>query len=265
MSAATVDGEGHAALPAGGFRSVLCGVDRGVDSRAAHEQAVWLASAGGTVEVVRAPELTRRGRRALLDACEGHDLLAVGAGAGVLAVVEHAPIPVLIGRWSALDREVTDTVLVAVDDSPASSRAVEFAGLLAADHDGTVMVLVAPARDAALERAIAASRRVLFRITGATAPLLGERLAREDAIPSAALAADASLVVLGTGDSRNSRRMTAQIAGRVQSSVLSIPRWDSCHDADASRASYGSLNVDGTISGLETATRQAGGNGRDNR
>jgi nucleotide-binding universal stress UspA family protein len=86
--------------------------------------------------VVPAPQLTRQGPRALREACEGHDLLAIGAGAGGSAVVEHAPIPVLVGRWSALGTEVTDTILVPVDASPESSRAVELAGRLVAAHGG---------------------------------------------------------------------------------------------------------------------------------
>jgi hypothetical protein len=94
----------------------------------ARDQADLLASPAGRVELVPAPQLTRHGPRALRDRCEGHDLLVLGAGAAARAAVEHAPIPVLVARWGAIDTKVTDTILVPVEDSPESSRAVKLAG-----------------------------------------------------------------------------------------------------------------------------------------
>src|SRR3954452_9684352 len=211
------------AEPAPMFTSVLCGVDRRVDSRAAHRQAVLLASPGAAVDLVSAPRLTRHGGRALHEACERHDLLALAAGADIAAVLEHAPIPVLIGRWSPSGTAVTDTILVPVDGTPASGRAVELAGRLAAAHGGTVTVLVAPHRDPALQRAIAASRRIVLQASGAVPTVLGEQLPRERAIPATAVAINASLAVLATGDTANERRTTAQIADRTEASVLAVP------------------------------------------
>jgi nucleotide-binding universal stress UspA family protein len=205
------------------FSSVLCGGDRSVNGRAARQQAALFAEPGGAVEVVPAPRLTRHGGRALQDACEGYDLLALGAGGGASAVVEHASIPVLLGRWSAPGTEVTDRILVAVDDSPDSRRALELAARLAAVHRGSVTVLVAPQRDPALQRAIAASRRILLQTTGALPTVLGEQLPRERAIPATAAAINASLVVLATGDTENERRTTAQIASRTEAAVLAVP------------------------------------------
>ncbi len=233
MGGQVLDSPGHAAQPAdavkrpaeptGMFGSVLCGADRSVDSRAAHRHAVLFASPGGAVKIVPAPRLTRHGHRALHDACEGHDLLALGAGAGASAVVQDAPIPVLIGRWNPVATEVTDKILVPVDGSPESTRAVEFAGRAAAAHGGTVTIVVAPPRDPALQRAIAASRRILLQTTGAPPALVDQQLPRERAIPAAAVAISASLVVLGTGDSKDARWLTAQIVGRIGASVLVIP------------------------------------------
>jgi nucleotide-binding universal stress UspA family protein len=173
--------------------------------------------------VVPARRLTGHGPRRLRDACQGHDLLALGAGPDASAAVQQASIPVLIGRWNPLSTAVTETILVAVDGSGGSHIAVQLAGRLAADHGGTVVVLVAPARDATLERAIAASRRIILHTTGRLPRVLGEPVARDHAIPSVARAADASLVVLGTDDSDDARRLTAQIAGRVECSVLCVP------------------------------------------
>jgi sulfide:quinone oxidoreductase len=222
-TAQTANGIKHPTERAGLFGSVLCGADRSVDSRAAHHQAALFAAPGGTVDVVPKPRLTRHGDRALYDACEGHDLLALGAGAGASAVVERAPIPVLMSRPGPPGTQVTDTILVPVDDSPESRCAVELAGRLAAVHGGSITLLVAPRRDPALHRAIAASRRIVLQTTGALPTLLGEPLPRERAISATAAAINASLVVLGTGDGTNARRMTARIADRIEASVLAVP------------------------------------------
>jgi sulfide:quinone oxidoreductase len=213
----------RSAAPAPLFGAVLCGVDRSADGRAAHDQAVLLSSPGGDVEVVPAPRLARHGHRALDRACDGHDLLVLGAGAGASVAVEHAPIPVLVARWCLPGTDVTDTILVAVDDSPASSRAVELAGRLAAAHGGTVTILAAPLGDPARRRAIAAARRILLQITGAAPRVLGEQPPREHAVASAAAALTASLVVLGTDRSQSAKGMTAQIAAGVGCSVLTVP------------------------------------------
>jgi hypothetical protein len=50
-----------------------------------------------------------------------------------------------------------------------------------------------------------------------------EQLPPERAIPSAAAALPASLLVLGAGSSETARRMTVQIAGCVGCSVLALP------------------------------------------
>lgn len=224
-------GDLHAAEPQNGarpgapdfpFGSVLCGVDRSANARAARDQAELLASPAGSVELVPAPQLTRHGLSALRDRCEGHDLLALGAGAAARVAVEHAPIPVLVARWGPFAK-VTDTILVPVEDSPESSRAVGLAGRLAAVHGGTVAILGAPPRDPVLQRAIAASARVLLGATGAAPRLLSEQLAPERAIPAAAVTLSATLVVMGSADDEAARRMTAQLAGCLACSVLVVP------------------------------------------
>jgi nucleotide-binding universal stress UspA family protein len=225
-------GDLHAAEPQNGgrpgepdftFRSVLCGVDRSANARAARDQAELLALPAGTVEFVPAPQLTRHGPGALRDRCEGHDLLALGAGSAARVAVEQAPIPILVARWGPFGTKVTDTILVPVEDSPESSRAVELAGRLAAVHDGTVTILGAPPRDPVLQRAIAASARVLLDATGKAPRLLSEQLAPECALPAAAVTLSATLVVVGFAGDEAARRMTGQIAGCLACSVLAVP------------------------------------------
>ena len=115
--------------------------------------------------------------------------------------LEHVRIPVLLARGLRLATDLTGTILMPVDDSPGSRRAVVLAGRLAAAHGGTVAILVAPPRDAAFQRAIAASQRIVLQATGAAPRLVGEQLPREEIIRSTAVALPASLVILGTGHS----------------------------------------------------------------
>jgi hypothetical protein len=232
MPADVVDRDLHAGQPrdrvtspeasSGTFRSLLCSVDRTANDQAARRQAELLASPERTVELVSVSQLTRHGDRALHECCEGHDLLALGASPAAQMAVQQAPMPILIARWCPLGTEVTDTILVPVDASPESSRAVELAGRLAAAHGGTVTVLATPPRDPALQRAIAASGRILLRATGAAPRVVGEQLPRERRVPSAAASLTASLVVLGSGDSEIERSATADIVRGLGCSALVV-------------------------------------------
>lgn len=208
---------------AAAFRSVLCAIDNSAQGRAAREQATLLASPDGRVELVPSPQLTHHGARALQDACEGFDLVALGAGASALRALEHARIPVLIARVLPLATDLTGTILVPVDDTPESTRAVLLAGRLAAAHGGTVTLLAAPPRDTALQRAIAASQRILLHATGAAPRLIGQPMPREQLIRSTATALPASLVILGTDHSHTERTTAAQTADRIGCSILALP------------------------------------------
>jgi len=150
--------------------------------------------------------------------------------------VEHTPIPILIARWSPFGVELTDTILVPIDDSPGSRRAVELAGRVASVHGGTVNIMAAPPRDPAFQRVIAATSRILLRTTGAVPRRLNEQLPPERAIPSAAAALPASLLVLGTGTSEIARRMTMHIADCVGCSVLVVPAPGTIARAEEGRA-----------------------------
>jgi nucleotide-binding universal stress UspA family protein len=147
----------------------------------------------------------------------------LGASAAARAAVEHTPIPILIARWSPFGVKLTDTILVPIDDSPGSRRAVELAGRVASVHGGTIDIMAAPPRDPAFQRAIAATSRILLRSTGAVPRRFNEQLPPERAIPSAAAALPASLLVLGAGSSETARRMTMHIADYVGCSVLVVP------------------------------------------
>src|SRR5215217_5088836 len=126
----------HPVDPVHVFGSVLCAIDRSANAQAAWRHAALLASPGGVVETVSESQLFRHGKPALHHDCEGYDLLVVGAGVASHAAVLSAPIPILVARRCPLGTEVTDTILVTIDDTPQSSHAVVLAGRLAADHSG---------------------------------------------------------------------------------------------------------------------------------
>ena len=205
------------------FGSVVCANDRTITDGAARHQAARIASPDATVKLVPTAQLTQHGPRALQGTCDGYDLLALGGGAAAFTALEYAPIPILIARLCPLGVEVTDTVVVAVDQSPATNLAAEVAGVLAAANGRTVTIVAAPSSDAAFERAIAASFRVLLRATGTIPRVYGEPRPPERTIPSAAASLGASLVVLGSGRSQSERRRTALIAGAIGCSVLVVP------------------------------------------
>jgi nucleotide-binding universal stress UspA family protein len=205
------------------FGSVLCAIDGSANAQAAWRHAALLASPGGVVETVSESQLIRYAQRAPHRDCNGHDLLVVGAGVASYAAVLNAPIPILIARCCPLGTQVTDTILVPIDDSPQSSHAVVLAGRLAAGHGGTVTMLPAPPRDPSFQRAIAAGGRVLLRATGAAPRVLGDQLPPERSIPSAAASITASLVVLGCGTKEMDRRIAAQVIGSLGCSALVVP------------------------------------------
>jgi nucleotide-binding universal stress UspA family protein len=207
------------AEPGSAFASVLCGVDMSANAQAARKQAELLASPGGTVEFVNASQLTRHGSRVLPD---DYDLLVIGAGAATFAALDDARIPILSARHGPIGTAVTDSILVPVGDPHASRAAIELAAQLAAQHDGTVTILAAPPRNAALERAIAAGRRTVLQATGAVPHVIGEWQSPKRSIPEAAAALPASLVILGAGRTHD-REMAVSMAGAIPASVLVLP------------------------------------------
>lgn len=205
---------GRLAGPGGEFESILCCVDMSAEAQAARKQAALLALPRGTVEFVDAPQLMRHGSRVSDD----HDLLVIGAGAAAFAALDDARMPILSARHGPSGTAVTDSILVPVGDPHASRAAVELAAKLAVEHEGTVTILAASPRHEALERAIAASRRMVLRATGAVPRVIGEWQPPERSIAAAAAALPASLVILGV-----ETEMAGSMARAIAASVLLLP------------------------------------------
>jgi hypothetical protein len=202
------------------FASVVCVVGRNSMDHAARQQATTLVDAG-EVEYIETPRLPSN--TALLDRCDGADVLVLGADADAAALVERASVPLLLARSCPSGAEVTDRIVVAVDDKSEPHRAAEVAGRLAARHGGTVAVVPFLEPHGALERATAAASRIVLQAAGQVPRVYGAPTECRRAVLSAVAAMDATLLVLALGSEASTRSNAALIARLVGCSVLVIP------------------------------------------
>jgi hypothetical protein len=202
------------------FASVVCIIGRNPMDHAARQQATTLGVAG-EVEYIETPHL--RSNSALLDRCDGADVLVLGADDDAAALIERTSLPLLLARSCASGAEVTDRILVAVDDKSEPHRAAEVAGRLASRHGGTVAVVPSLEPRSALERATAAASRIVLQTAGLAPRVYGAPTPLERAVLSAVAAMDATLLVLPLGSEAIARSNAALIARLVGCSVLVIP------------------------------------------
>jgi len=203
------------------FASVVCLVDRSSAGHAARQQAAALA-AEGVVEIIATPR-PGRSSSALLDRCDGADLLVLGASDEAIDLIRHTSLPVLLARSCAAGPAVTDRLLLAVDDESDPRGAAEIAAELAAGHRGRVAVVRTPRPNRVVDRATAAARRIVLQAAGTLAQVYEQAIPAERAILTAAAAEDASLLVLPLGNTKSARSRAATIARLVACSVLLIP------------------------------------------
>jgi hypothetical protein len=203
------------------FASVICLVDRSSAGHAARQQAAALA-AEGAVEIIATPR-PGRSSSALLDRCDGADLLVLGASDEAIDLIRHTSLPVLLARSYSAGPAVTDRMLLAVDDESDPRGAAEIAAELAAGHRGTVAVVRTPRPNRVVDRATAAASRIVLQAAGTLAHVYEQDVPAERAILTAAAAEDASLLVLPLGNTKSARSRAATIARLVACSVLLIP------------------------------------------
>jgi hypothetical protein len=199
------------------FASVVCLVGRNPMDHAARQQATTL----GDVEYIDTPHL--RSNSALLDRCDGADVLVLGADDDAAALIERASLPLLLARTCPSGADVTDRMLVAVDDRSEPHRAAEVAGRLASRHGGTVAVVPFLEPRGALERATAAASRIVLQTAGLVPRVYGAPTPLARAVLSAVASMDATLLVLPLGSEAIARSNAALIARLVGCSVLVIP------------------------------------------
>ena len=201
------------------FASVACVVGRNPMDHAARRQATSLADAG-EVEYVDTPLL--RSNSALLDRCDGADLLVLGADDDAAALIERASLPLLLARSCPSGAEVTDRILVAVDDKSEPHRAAEVAG-----RSRLVMAVRSPSFRSS-SRAVRSSAnrgdsRIVLQAAGLVPRVYGAPTESKRAVLSAVAAMDATLLVLPLGSQASARSNAALIARLVGCSVLVIP------------------------------------------
>jgi hypothetical protein len=209
--------------PTPAFRAVLCATDNSASGIAARRQAAWVADDEHAVTFVPARAVTMATPEELLHRCSGHDLLVIGADADEHALVRHVPIPVLFARWCETGADVTDAILVAVGPRAGAARAAELAGRLARRHKASVSLVAVPGGSHELTRALAAAGRIVLQATGSAPRIVGDVTPAWVALPRAAAASQASLIVLGIGDDRSDRDAASDIARFARCSVLVVP------------------------------------------
>jgi hypothetical protein len=203
------------------FASVICLVDRSSAGHAARQQAAALA-AEGAVEIIATPRPGRTSH-ALLDRCDGADLLVLGASDEAIDLIQHTSLPVLLARSCAAGATVTDRMLLAVDDESDPRAAAEIVAEFAAGYRGTVAVVRTPRPNRVVDRATAAASRIVLQGAGTLAQVYEQAVPAERAILAAAASEDASLLVLPLGNMKSARSRAAAIARLVACSVLLIP------------------------------------------
>jgi hypothetical protein len=207
--------------PTSPFASVVCLVDRSPAGHAARQQAAAL-SAEGTAEIIATPRPGRTST-ALLDRCDGANLLVLGASDEAIDLIQRTSLPVLLARSCAQGAAVTDRMLLAVDDESDPRDAAETVAELAAGHRGTVAVVRTPRPNRVVDRATAAASRIVLQVAGTLAEVYEQAVPAERTILDAAAAEDASLLVLPLGNTKSARSRAAAIARLVPCSVLLIP------------------------------------------
>ncbi len=238
------------------FERILCATELTDAGAEAVRQAAVLAGAGGSLEIVSvaprrppgAPRPQARQIEALVNAsalaeaagvratthivdaagetaglltrCAGHDLLVAAASEPSLAALPEAPVPVLIARPAPAGSSFPDSIIVAVDGTPAAHEAACVAGRLAARHGALVALVAAPEHDAPHQQALEADVEALRELTGTRPLVLDEQRLPVTAILGAATSAGASLIVLGSRPGSPAGSISAQIARRARTSVL---------------------------------------------
>jgi nucleotide-binding universal stress UspA family protein len=250
------------------FPRILCALDGSRESRLALHQALVLADPGGVVRVVAVAEsgfdrtyleealraarlLGRRAgvpvttavieardaRRAILEATEGHSLLALGTRGrsraeaivlgGTAALALHAsPIPVLVARPTPDWRAVGEHVLLATDGTPGTRGVAEIAGAIAARAGGIATLLhVGDRGRTEAHRELALEALDIGDATGAEPTLLFAPGRPVDVIVDAAREHGATLVVVGSralGGLRALTSVSERVGASAPCSVLAL-------------------------------------------
>ncbi len=156
----------------------------------------------------------------MLERCAAHDLLVAPAGVAAIAALAHAPIPVLLARPAPAGSAFGDSVLIAVDGSPAAHEAAILGAHLAARLGALVALVATPEHDAGHRHALQEDLAAVQAITGTSPMVLDEQRAAKPAIIGAAASTGATLIVLGSRPGSPTGSISAAVAREANRSVL---------------------------------------------
>ena len=113
-----------------------------------------------------------------------------------------------------------DSVLIAVDGTPAAHEAARLAAQLAARHGALLALVATPEHDARHQHALQEDIAAVSAITGARPLVLDEQRPPVPAILGAAASTGATLIVAGSRPGTPAGSVSAEIARRANCSVL---------------------------------------------
>jgi nucleotide-binding universal stress UspA family protein len=201
------------------FKRILCATDLTPEGAEAVSQAAILAGTGTRLETYSLSQ--GAGAEALPARCAGHDLLVVPAGdAASSALAAAGDIAVVVARPLQAGSTFPESILVAVDGTPAAHDAALLAGRLAAEHGALIAVVATPEHDALHRRPLEDDVAAITRLTGTRPLVLDERRPPVPAIVDAARMLDATLIVLGSRPGTPAGSVSAAVAAAAGCSVL---------------------------------------------
>src|SRR5829696_4687074 len=157
----------------------------------------------------------------VLERCTGHDLVVVPAGATGFGLLSRAPISVLVTRGSS-GSALPQSVLVAVDGTAEAHAAARLGAGIASVCGALVTLVASPEHDAAHQHALQDAVRAVAEITGTRPLVLDEHRGPVPSILAAAAEMEASLIVVGRRPGHPVNRVSTEVAGSADCSVLVV-------------------------------------------
>ena len=158
----------------------------------------------------------------VLGHCTGHDLVVVPAGATGLGLFSRAPISVLVTRESSGGSALPQSVLVAVDGTAEAHAAARLGARIASVCGALVTLVASPEHDALHQHALQDAVRAVEAITGTRPVVLDEHRGPVPSILAAAAEMEASLIVIGRRPGHPVNRVSTEVAGSADCSVLVV-------------------------------------------
>ena len=148
-----------------------------------------------------------------------------GADIGASGIATRRQAAWLAGPTGAVElvqRDLTDRILGVVSDRVDVTRVAELAARMVRRHRAAVAFVAAPGPSRDLDRALAATSRIMLRTAGVTPRVMGVPAPLDLAVQEAAAAAGSSLLVMGVGAGAWDVTLACDVARRAGCSVLTV-------------------------------------------